>query len=176
GRRNARHPPRRVDRPPLAPAGRGGSCDAGRLAEQPRCPRGLRPALAGGPRSGSASEHLRRRADATGPPVTPVPPHAPASRHLRPVDLVAALAIGAVIVAYLAYGLFTAGKTLGCDFLAYFNASVNWYHHQPIYDLAVSSTGTCGTYQYPPPFVLLAAPFSLFGFDTGNGLWIAFLL
>jgi len=105
-----------------------------------------------------------------------VTPPRPALRRLRPVDVVAAVAIGAVIVAYIAYGLFTAGKTLGCDFLAYFNASVHWAQHQPIYDLAVSSTGTCGTYQYPPPFVLLAAPFSLFGFDTGNGLWIAFLL
>ncbi|MBA2719599.1 MAG: DUF2029 domain-containing protein [Chloroflexi bacterium] len=86
------------------------------------------------------------------------------------------VAIGAVIVAYIGYGLLTAQSTLGCDFLAYFNASVNWAHHRPIYDLSVASTGTCGIYQYPPPFVMLAIPFSVFGFDMGNGLWIAFLL
>src|SRR5205085_1074886 len=46
----------------------------------------------------------------------------------------------------------------------------------PIYDLSVVSTGSCGTYQYPPTFVLLAAPFSAFGFDAGNWIWIAALL
>ena len=107
------------------------------------------------------------------------PPTSPPTRPAfgrRPADIVAIIAIGAVIVAYIGYGLLTAQNTLGCDFLAYFNASIRWAQHQPIYDLSVSSTGTCGTYQYPPPFVLLAAPFSVFGFDTGNGLWIAFLL
>jgi hypothetical protein len=82
----------------------------------------------------------------------------------------------AVAAAYLAFGLSTAGRTLGCDFLAYFNASRHWFAGQPIYDLTISSTGSCGTYQYPPPFVLLAAPFSLLSFDAGNWLWIAFLI
>jgi hypothetical protein len=94
----------------------------------------------------------------------------------RPADAIAAAAILAVVGAYMAFGLMTASTTLGCDFLAYFNASVHWVQHAPIYDLTVASTGTCGTYQYPPTFVLLAAPFSVFGFDVGNWLWIAALI
>jgi alpha-1,2-mannosyltransferase len=94
----------------------------------------------------------------------------------RPADAIAAVAILAVVAAYLAFGLMTASTTLGCDFLAYYNASVHWLQHAPIYDLGVAATGTCGTYQYPPPFVLLAAPFSFFGFDAGNWLWIAALI
>ena len=88
----------------------------------------------------------------------------------------ATFAILAVVVAYIAFGLRTASNSLGCDFLAYFNAAQHWLAGQPIYDLTVSSTGSCGTYQYPPPFVLVAAPFSLLGFHAGNWLWIAFLL
>jgi alpha-1,2-mannosyltransferase len=94
----------------------------------------------------------------------------------RPADAIAAVAILAVVGAYMAFGLMTASTTLGCDFLAYFNASVHWLQRAPIYDLSVASTGTCGTYQYPPTFVLLAAPFSFFGFDVGNWLWIAALI
>lgn len=85
-------------------------------------------------------------------------------------------AILTVVVAYLGFGLITASNTLGCDFLAYFNAATAWFAGQPIYDPAVTSTGTCGIYQYPPPFVLLAAPFSLFGFAPGTWLWIGFLI
>ena len=94
----------------------------------------------------------------------------------RPADLMAAVAILAVVGAYMAFGLMTASTTLGCDFLAYYNASVHWIQHAPIYDLGVASTGSCGTYQYPPPFVLVAAPFSFLGFDVGNWLWIAALI
>jgi hypothetical protein len=94
----------------------------------------------------------------------------------RPADAITALVIFAVIAAYIGFGLMTASTTLGCDFMAYFNASVRWAQHQPIYDLGVTSTGTCGTYQYPPTFVLLAIPFSAFGFQTGTWLWIAALL
>ena len=91
-------------------------------------------------------------------------------------ELVARGAILAVIGVYLWFGLTTAQSTFGCDFLAYYNASVHWIHGQPIYDLAQTSTGTCGTFQYPPPFVLVAAPFSFLGFDAGNWAWIAFLI
>jgi alpha-1,2-mannosyltransferase len=94
----------------------------------------------------------------------------------RPADAIAAAAILAVVGAYLAFGLITASTTLGCDFLAYYNASVHWAQHAPIYDLATTSTGTCGTYQYPPTFVLLAAPFSVLGFGAGTWLWIAALI
>jgi hypothetical protein len=92
------------------------------------------------------------------------------------IERLAAIAILAVVVAYIAFGLRTASNTLGCDFLAYYNASARWLSGSPIYDFAVTSTGTCGTYQYPPPFVIVALPFSLFGFETGDWLWIGFLI
>ena len=91
-------------------------------------------------------------------------------------ERIAAIAILAVVAAYIAFGLRTASSTLGCDFLAYYNASARWLSGSPIYDLAVTATGSCGTYQYPPPFVILATPFSLFGFGTGDWLWIGFLI
>ena len=82
----------------------------------------------------------------------------------------------AVVAAYLAFGLRTAANTLGCDFSAYYGAARHWLQGLPIYDLTTTSTGSCGQYQYPPPFVLVAAPFSFFGFDLGNWLWIGFLI
>jgi hypothetical protein len=95
---------------------------------------------------------------------------------LRRSELFAMAAVLAVVAAYIAFGLRTASNTLGCDFLAYYNAAEHWLAGQAIYDLTIGSTGTCGTYQYPPPFVLMALPFSLFGFAVGTWLWIAFLL
>jgi hypothetical protein len=50
----------------------------------------------------------------------------------RPIELIAVLAIAAVIVVYMAYGLMTASNTLGCDFLAYYNAANHWLAGQPI--------------------------------------------
>ena len=72
-------------------------------------------------------------------------------------DRLVAIIILAVVVAYIAFGLTTASNTLGCDFSAYYAAARHWFAGQPIYDLTVSSTGSCGTYQYPPTFVLVAA-------------------
>lgn len=94
----------------------------------------------------------------------------------RPVELLAIVPIFAVVAAYVGFGLLTASTTLGCDYQAYDGAARHWLAGQPIYDLTVSSTGSCGTFQYPPPFVLVATPFSLIGFDAGNAAWIAFLL
>jgi hypothetical protein len=87
-----------------------------------------------------------------------------------------AVIVLAVVAAYIAFGLRTAANSFGCDFLAYYNAAGRWLHGGQIYDLSVLSTGSCGTYQYPPPFVLVAAPFSLLGFDAGNWLWVGFLI
>ena len=56
-------------------------------------------------------------------------------------ELVARGAILAVIGVYLWFGLTTAQSTFGCDFLAYYNASVHWIHGQPIYDLLPIVTG-----------------------------------
>jgi hypothetical protein len=91
-------------------------------------------------------------------------------------ELFATISILAVVAVYIGFGLRTASNSLGCDFSAYYGAARHWFDGQPIYDLATTSTGSCGTYQYPPPFVLAAAPFSLLGFDLGNWLWIGFLI
>jgi hypothetical protein len=78
---------------------------------------------------------------------------------------------------YLAFGLSTASYTLGCDFYAYYQGAHRFLTGVPIYDLSVTRTGDCGVYQYPPPFVLLALPFSLAGsWAVGSWLWILFLL
>lgn len=77
---------------------------------------------------------------------------------------------------YLAFGLLTASRTLGCDFLAYHNAAQRLLASESIYDLSITRTGGCGLYQYPPPFVLLALPFSLLGFGWGTWAWIGFLV
>jgi alpha-1,2-mannosyltransferase len=77
---------------------------------------------------------------------------------------------------YLSFGLATASYTLGCDFLAYHQAAQRFLVGDPIYDLTITRTGACGVYQYPPPFVLVALPFSLFGFTAGTWLWVLFLI
>src|SRR4051794_26197453 len=99
-----------------------------------------------------------------------------AASSARLQERAAYVAILGVIAAYIGFGLRTASSSLGCDFSAYYSAARHWANGQPIYDLATTSTGSCGTYQYPPPFVLVAAPFSLFGFELGNWLWIGFLI
>jgi len=100
----------------------------------------------------------------------------PADR--RRTYLAAAVAVLIVIVAaaYLAFGLLTARNSLGCDFLAYHRAAQRLLTGTPIYDLSIVRTGECGIYQYPPPFVLLALPFSLLGFEVGRLAWIGFLV
>ena len=84
-------------------------------------------------------------------------------------------AIVAVVATYLGYALVTARNSFGCDFSAYYTAAHRWLAGQPIYDLTVTATGTCGTYQYPPPFVLVAAPLSPFPFTAATWLWAGFL-
>jgi hypothetical protein len=95
------------------------------------------------------------------------------SRPLARLFPLLVLVVGGI---YLAFGLMTASTTLGCDFLAYHGAAQRFLGGDPIYDLSITRTGECGIYQYPPPFVLLALPFSTLGFDAGNWGWIAFLV
>jgi alpha-1,2-mannosyltransferase len=99
----------------------------------------------------------------------------PAPPISRRIELIAAAVVLVAVAAYIGVGLRTAANTLGCDFLSYYNAVSHWLASQPIYDPLVTATGTCGIYQYPPPFVILALPFSLFGFAAGTWLWIAFV-
>src|SRR3954454_2510742 len=115
---------------------------------------------------------IRRRAMALDARTDRAKPDRPAPRWF---GVLTAAILGAVIAAYVLFALATASTTLGCDFSAYYGAVAHWRAGLSIYDLTISSTGGCGTYQYPPPFVLLAAPFSVLPFEAANWLWIAFL-
>jgi hypothetical protein len=86
------------------------------------------------------------------------------------------IALAAVMAAfYLTFGILTARETLGCDFLVYRSAALDLLGGQPIYDLAITQTGTCNLYYYPPPFVALVLPFALLDPLAGTLAWIAFL-
>lgn len=82
------------------------------------------------------------------------------------------LALG-VVGAYLFYTLSNASYTLGCDYLTYDDAARAWLAGTSPYDLSVTKTGDCGTYQYPPAFLLLVAPFALVPPDAALWAWIA---
>ena len=43
--------------------------------------------------------------------------------------------------------------------------------HAQLYDVTATSFGPAGLYFYPPPFVLLAVPFSLLPGEVGKWLW-----
>lgn len=88
-----------------------------------------------------------------------------------PQLIVAALVAVVVAVAliYIAFGLLTAGPTLGCDYFTYADAAARHVRGGPVYPIAAARTGDCGLYQYPPPFLLLLYPFIAFGHD---GLWL----
>jgi alpha-1,2-mannosyltransferase len=86
-----------------------------------------------------------------------------------------AVSILAVVGAYVLFGLESGSWTLGCDYLTYADAAQRWLHGLPIYDLSVTTTGACGVYQYPPPFLLLVTPFSLLGPAKGFAVWVGLL-
>lgn len=85
------------------------------------------------------------------------------------------LALG-VAGAYLLFGLLTSSYTFACDFYAYAGAADRLLAGSPIYDVSVRSTGDCGIFQYPPPFVLAAIPFAVLDPVTGALAWITFLV
>ena len=86
-----------------------------------------------------------------------------------------ALLVG-VVATYLAFGLMTASYTFACDFFAYAGAADRLLAGQPVYDLTQTSTGECGIYQYPPPFVLAALPFAVVDPVVGSWAWIGLLV
>ncbi len=94
---------------------------------------------------------------------------------VRRAEFAGAAVIG-VIGAYILFGIQTASTTLGCDFFTYTDAVRAWLAGQPIYDLTVSTTGMCGIYQYPPPFLFLVAPFAALNSDVGMTLWVVCLV
>ncbi len=82
-------------------------------------------------------------------------------RGISPGQAIAAAGVLAVFVLYLALTLAAASYTLGCDYLAYDGAARAWLAGRTPYDTAVTAAGSCGTYQYPPPFLLLIVPLTV---------------
>ena len=80
------------------------------------------------------------------------------------------VALGGV---YLYYTLSNASYTLGCDYLTYDAAVRRWMADLPVYDLSITTTGNCGTFQYPPTFMLLIAPLTIVPAWAANWIWIA---
>ena len=72
---------------------------------------------------------------------------------------IAMVPVALLVGVYLYYTLSNASYTLGCDYLAYDDAARRWLAGARPYDLSITSTGDCGTYQYPPAFMLLVLPF-----------------
>ncbi|MEO5966073.1 MAG: glycosyltransferase family 87 protein [Candidatus Limnocylindrales bacterium] len=98
---------------------------------------------------------------------------APTERDERLVTLFALATVLVVVGAYLVFTLSNASYTLGCDYLTYDAAARRWLAGQPTYDLAVTATGTCGIYQYPPSFLVLVLPFTLLTPAAATWAWIA---
>jgi alpha-1,2-mannosyltransferase len=88
--------------------------------------------------------------------------------------LVATVAVVASI--YMSFGILTAAESLGYDYYVYSTAAERFLSGEPLYDTSITRTGVGNVYQYPPPFVAVAVPFALLGFDLGNAAWIAALL
>jgi hypothetical protein len=86
---------------------------------------------------------------------------------------VAIAAVLAIVGAYLGFTLANASYTLGCDYLAYDTAARHWLAGASPYDLSITRTGDCGTYQYPPVFLLLVAPLTALTPDAATWVWIA---
>lgn len=90
--------------------------------------------------------------------------------------LVLVLVVAVVASIYVGFGISTAGETLGYDYNVYSTAASRYLAGEPLYDVSVTRTGVGNVYQYPPPFVALALPFSLLPFEVGNAAWMAFLI
>ena len=99
--------------------------------------------------------------------------HVPAGR-VNPALVLAFAGVLVIFGVYLFLTLAVAGHTLGCDYLAYDGAARAWLSGQPPYDISVTSAGGCGTFQYPPPFLLLIAPFTLL--PPATATWVFILL
>ena len=78
-----------------------------------------------------------------------------------------------IVGAYLVYTLSNASYTLGCDYLTYDVAVRAWVAGASPYDLSITTTGECGTFQYPPAFLLPLAPLALLPPGTALWVWIA---
>jgi hypothetical protein len=98
------------------------------------------------------------------------------ARPSRSFRLMLLILVAVVAGLYLAFGIATAATTLGCDFQVYRAAADRFLAGEGLYSSAVTSTGSCNLFYYPPSFVALVVPFALLGANLGNAAWIAFLV
>lgn len=109
--------------------------------------------------------------------VTQRPPEQPVAdgRQVRWLLFAGSLLLGAVFLAYLVFALATAGHTLGCDYLTYDAATRAWLAGASPYPASIAEAGVCGIFQYPPPFLLFVAPFTLMPAESATWAWAAML-
>ena len=69
--------------------------------------------------------------------------------------------------------LAVAGTTLGYDAAAYLQAADRLLAGRPLYDATVEVAVGFGVYLYPPPFALVAVPFTLLPAPLGLWAWLA---
>ena len=92
----------------------------------------------------------------------------------RPAARFVLLGFALVIVgAYVVFAISNASYTFGCDYLTYDSAARRLLGGQPVYDLTVPSTGSCGLYQYPPSSLAIVLPFTAVPPDVALSAWIA---
>ncbi len=92
------------------------------------------------------------------------------ARRINPGLVIAAAGVLAIFILYLWLTLAAASYTLGCDYLAYDGAARAWLAGRTPYDTAVTAAGSCGTYQYPPPFLLLIVPLTVL--PPAAAMWV----
>ena len=86
-------------------------------------------------------------------------------------------AVVALVVVVAAAALSSAGAgTLGHDYLAYDAAVRRIFSGGALYDPSLQLMGPTGLYFYPPPFVLLAAPFALLSPAIAAWAWTILLV
>jgi hypothetical protein len=81
-----------------------------------------------------------------------------------------------VLVLFTGAILWSAGDTLGFDFLAYHQAARRILDGQPLYDLSYLQAGGFGLFYYPPPFAVLLLPLGLLDATVATWAWTALLL
>lgn len=98
----------------------------------------------------------------------------PFEARLRPLLLPAvSLALFVLMTSLL---LAAAGKTLGYDFEAYWQAAQRLTAGRSLYDPNVSTAGGFAIYLYPPPFAVALVPLTLLPHDAAMWLWEAFVV
>jgi alpha-1,2-mannosyltransferase len=88
---------------------------------------------------------------------------------------IATLTVLAIYATYMVVAVSSASKAFGCDYLTYDAGARSWLSGVTPYPIQVAEAGTCGIFQYPPPFLLGVAPFTLLSPAAANWLWTGML-